>query len=97
MKQLAIYCSDDLRETVVRALDHALVDGFLLVPDCLGHYFARPGDVPRTISWEASVILVPAADEDRIARVVDELRAHAGRCEIEPCLRIVVSPVERVL
>ncbi len=97
MKQLTIYCSDDLRDTVVHALDRAGSEGFLLIPECLGHYFAEPGEVPRTVSWEASVIVVPAMPDDKIDAVVSDLRAHAGHCAIEPCLRITVTPVERLL
>ena len=31
-----------------------------------------------------------------IERIVKELREFAGTCEVEPCLRIVVSPVDEV-
>jgi hypothetical protein len=97
VKQLTIYCSRDLEDRVVSALDVASVEGFLRLGSGSGHRFLARGEVPRSVTWEASVIVVPAVSEERVGWVVRELREYAGRCEIEPCLRVVVSPVDQVL
>jgi hypothetical protein len=97
MRELKIFCSRDLEDRVVEALDGAGVEGFLHVGEATGHQFAARGELPRTISWEASLFVVPALDEDKVRAVQDELAAYAGRCEVEPCLRMVVGSVERMI
>jgi hypothetical protein len=97
MKQLAIFCSTDIEEEVTGALDHAGVEGFLRVAGGAGTQFAPKGELPRSFSWEATVFIVPALAAEPLEEVVSALSAYAGSCTIEPCLRIVVSDVERVL
>ena len=95
MKQLAIYCSRDLEERVVSALDQAGVEGFVRIPHVTGNKFREPGGVPRTLTWEALAFVVPGAEEATVEAVVRELEGYAGGCEIRPCLRMVVSSVEK--
>ena len=96
MKQLTIFCSRDEEEHVVTALDRAGIPGYLRVGDATGHRFLDPGRIPRDMTWEAAMFVVPAVSEERMSAAVKELRAYAGECEIEPCLRIVISPVDDV-
>jgi len=96
MKQLTIYCSRDLESTVVTALDHARVEGYLRVGGATGNRFAEHGRVPRSIAWEATVFMVPETDDARVRAVVEQLEGYAGSCEIAPCLRMVVSPVAEI-
>lgn len=96
MKQLTIYCSRDLENQVVNALDHARLEGFLRIGGASGSKFCDPGEVPRTMDWEATMFLVPGAEEPQVQAVVDELSKFAKSCETYPCLRIAVAPVEQV-
>ncbi len=95
MKQVTILCSADLSSTVHEALVGAGVEGFLNLPNASGMKpgaAAPHGRVPR---WPAEMFVVPATDE--VARkVVAALEAYAGKCEVEPCLRILVSGLEAV-
>ncbi len=96
MKQLTIYCSRDLEDRVVNALDHAHMEGFLRIGGASGSKFCDPGEVPRTMDWEATMFLVPGADEAQIQAVVNELAEYTESCDTYPCLRIAVAPVEQV-
>ena len=96
MKQLTVFCNRDEEERVVKALDRAGIPRYLRVGDATGHQFLDPGQIPRDMTWEATMLVVPAVSEERMRSAVEELRAYAGKCEIEPCLRIVVSPVDEV-
>ena len=97
MNQLAIYCSRDIEDRVVRALDAAGVGGFLHVAHATGNKF-KPGDeLPRLLTWDAVLSLVPAVAEDRVDTIMRQLADYAGSCEVDPCLRMVVSAVEKVL
>jgi hypothetical protein len=96
MRQVTVYVSHDLEARVVHAFDHAGIDGYLRVAGATGARFASAGQLPRTVTWKASLFLVPAADEVQVRRVVEELREFAGTCEVEPCLRIVVADVVEV-
>ena len=96
MKQLTIYCSRDLENRVVNALDHARLEGFLRIGGASGSKFCDPGEVPRTMDWEATMFLVPGAEDTQVQAVVDELAEYASSCDTYPCLRIAVTPVEQV-
>ncbi len=97
MKQLAIYCSHDLEDRVVRALDRAGVEGFLRVGNASGHKF-RPGrELPGTLTWDAALLLVPAVPDHLVDGIAAELEQYSGSCEVRPCLRLIVSSVEKVL
>lgn len=97
MKQLTIFCSADLDDRVVTTLDRSGIDGFLCVDHASGSKFNAPGRVPRTMSWDARLFIVPGAEDAQVAQVVDELEGYANACDIQPCLRIVVSTVDRVV
>lgn len=97
MKQLSIFCSRDLEEKVVSALDRAGVEGYLRLGEATGNRFLPPQEIPRTMVWQATVILVPATAPEKADQIIEELRNEAGSCEVAPCLRIVQSPVERVV
>ena len=95
MKQLTILCSADLSATVQEALVRAGAEGFLNVPNASGvkpGAAAPHGRVPR---WPAELFLAPVRDEVA-KKVVAALRSYAGKCEVEPCLRIMVSSLEAV-
>lgn len=94
MKQLTIFCSSDLADRVVAALDRAGVEGFASLEKATGNKFADAGRFPRTITWEAHVFIVPGATDGQIGQVVGELECLANECEIKPCLRISVVPLE---
>ncbi len=97
MKQLMIYCSRDLEDRVVAALDAAGVEGFLRVGEATGNKFQPPALLPRTMTWEAALFVAPAAAEQKVEQIIAELESYAGACEVRPCLRMVVSAVERVV
>ena len=94
MKQLNIFCSRDEESRVISALDHAGIETFLRVGDATGNKFLGPGQVPRAMTWEAIMIIVPGAPPDQVKSVVEELGAYTRSCEFEPCLRMTTSPVD---
>ena len=95
MKQLTILCSSDLSAAVQDALVSAGVEGFLHVPDAVGVKPSAAVEHGRWPRWHAAMFLAPAGD-DAAAAVVRTLRGYAGRCEDEPCLRILVSSLDAV-
>ena len=97
MKQLTIYCSSDEESRVITALDHAGVSGFFRVGDSSGNRFVDPGQVPRTVAWEAVMIVVPTTSEEKIRAVTEELGAYTRSCEFDPCVRIVASDADELL
>ena len=95
MKQLTIFCSSDLSDTVRDVLVHAGLTGFLKVPHAVG---SKPGATwqhGRYPTWDAEMF-VAAAEAEAVEKAVAELKQHVGTCEVEPCLRIMVSALEAV-
>ena len=95
MKQLTILCSSDLADTVQEALVRAGVEGFLHVPHAVGVKPGAAAEHGRWPRWEAEMFVVPA-ENDAASRVVDGLREFTDHCDVEPCLRILVSHLEAV-
>ncbi len=94
MQQLSIYCSLDLEDRVVAVLDAARVEGFFRAGTGTGNRFLPAGQLPRTVTWEAALLIVPAIDDGQLAKVRGELNQLAESCEFQPCLRLVASPAE---
>ncbi len=95
MKQLTIFCSADLSAKVKEALVKSGAEGFLNVPTASGmkpDAAAPHGRIPR---WPAELFLAPVQDEEA-KRVVAALESYTGECQVEPCLRIMVSSLEAV-
>ena len=95
MKQLTIFCSSDLSETVRDALIQAGVEGFIKVPHAVGSKPGATWEHGRYPTWEAEIFMTPAPAE-AVERVVARLKDYCGKCEVEPCLHILVSAVEEV-
>src|SRR5512140_1883159 len=95
MKQVTVLCSSDLAGTVQDALVGAGVEGFLRVPGAVGVKPSAAAEHGRYPRFEAEMFVAPAKD-DAAANVVAALGSFAGRCEVEPCLRILVSSLEAV-
>jgi len=95
VKQLTILCSTDLSNAVREALVAAGAEGFLQIPGAVGNKpgaAAQHGRYPR---WEAEMFLVPAPEEV-VRNAVALLRRLSDNCEVEPCLRILVSTLDEV-
>jgi hypothetical protein len=95
VKQLTILCSSDLSDTVRDVLVRVGITGFLKVPHAVG---SKPGATwqhGRYPTWDAEMF-VAAAEAETVDKVVEELEQHAGECDVEPCLRIMVSALEAV-
>ena len=91
MKQLTIFCSRDLEAQVVRVLDEADLHGYLRVGDATGNRFLPKDQVPRAVTWEAVMLVVPGADDAVIDGIRDRLQAVAAECEVEACIKLMVN------
>jgi hypothetical protein len=95
LKQLMIMCSADISETVRDALVASEIEGFLKIPHAVG---SKPGATwshGRYPLWEAEVYLA-AIEDAAVQPIVDRLKDYAGHCDVEPCLRILVSSLDAV-
>ena len=97
MKQVTILCSEEIRAEVIRALHQSGVDAYAEVGGVTGR---RPKDPrfidSRDLAWPAAMFVL-ATDDQRATRLVEALRAFAGSCSVQPCLRVLVTATEVVL
>ena len=91
MKQLTIFCSRDLESQVVSILDEAGLYGYLRIGDATGNRFLPKGEVPRAVTWEAVMIVVPGDEDATIDAVRETLQGIAADCEVAPCIRLLVN------
>ena len=94
MQQLTVFASPDLEHQVVSALDRAGAEGYFRAAGASANKFNPEGEVPRVMTWAAVMFVVPAAPNEVIKAIVKELEEYAGACEVEPCLRMVVTAVQ---
>lgn len=91
MKQLTVFCSRDLESRVVSALDSAGIHGYLRVGDATGNRFLDKGQVPRSVTWEAVMLVVPGDEDAIIDRLREKLQGIASECGPDPCIRLLVN------
>jgi hypothetical protein len=99
MKQLTILCSDTIADKVSQVLDKNIEkDGYVRLSNGYGVKCKVPVEGAysgRCLPWEAEVFIM-ALPESNVSSIVSELRKYAENCEVSPCLRMMVSPLEEV-
>ena len=95
MKQLTILCSSDLSDAVRDALVAAGAEGFLQIPGAVGNKPGAAAEHGRYPRWKAELFLAPAPEEV-VEKAVARLKHLINQCEVEPCLRVLVSTLDAV-
>jgi len=95
MKQLTIYCSHELTDEVNRVLHRFEVEGFINMSGLTGNKLKPRGSYEKDLAWSAAAFVV-FAEADRLKSITTALKDYADRCEVEPCLRMVVVPIEEI-
>ena len=95
MKQLTILCSSDLSDAVRDALVAAGAEGFLQIPGAVGNKPGAAAEHGLYPHWKAEMFLAPVPEEV-VQKVVARLKHLSENCEVEPCLRIMVSTLDAV-
>jgi hypothetical protein len=95
MKQLTIYCSMELNNKVNQVLHKYEVEGFIHMPGIYGNKLKQKGSYEKDLTWEASAFVVFPEDQ-KVRHIIQDLQDFADKCEIKPCLRMVVVPVEQM-
>lgn len=98
MKQLIIMCSESIAGQVTQVLDSIIhMEGYVRVSGSgvkckvpvSGAYEGK------SIPWSAEVFIM-ALPEDTVKIITDELKQYANRCDIAPCLRMIVTSIEEL-
>lgn len=95
MKQLTIYCSEELTDEVNHVLHKYEVEGFIHMPGIYGNKLKPRGSYEKDQIWQAAAFTV-FPEENKLTSIMNELQGYARKCNIEPCLRMVVLPVEEM-
>ena len=95
MKQLTIYCSDELTEQVGRVLRRQHIDSFVHIPSIYGNRTSSQASINKDIVWHAEAFVV-FTEGQQLEAIMNELADFANACEANPCLRMVVTPVEKL-
>jgi hypothetical protein len=94
MKMLTIYASSDLQNRIVTAIQEAGADTFLTLDGATAHRFNRSHDLPRTMTWEAVMFLVPGLSNEQANQLSEALGEECGDGDRRPCLRMTMSDVD---
>lgn len=95
MKQLTIYCSEELNDTVNKILHNYEIEGFIHMPGIFGEKFKPKDSFGKDLVWQACAFVV-FPGEDQIESILNELQEYANRCKDKPCLRMVVTPIDKL-
>ncbi len=92
IKQLTIICSAELSEVVGKVLTKSGAPGFARF-DGTGTNILEKSSLYRDLTWPSCVYIVPA-EEEKLRWIIDKLKAHAGKCSAEPCMKLILTAVE---
>jgi hypothetical protein len=95
MKQLTIYCSEELIGQVNQVLHNVGIEDYVHMPGLYGNKLKTKGSFEKDLTYPASAFIVHAPSE-KIDGIVAELQDYANQCGIKPCLRMVVISPEQV-
>jgi hypothetical protein len=95
MKQLTIYCTEELTGQVNQALHNFQIEEYIHMPGLYGNKLKTKGSFEKDQTYPASAFVVYAA-ADKIEAVVSELQEYANQCSIKPCLRMAVLATEQI-
>jgi hypothetical protein len=94
MKQVTIYASRDLERTVVAAIRDCGAETYLTVEGATAHRFNVAHDLPQTMTWEASMFLVPGLTDGQASALSETLHRDCDVAGLRPCLRVTTAEVD---
>jgi len=94
IKQLTIFCSSELAEMVTGTLSASGIQGYMHLPG-QGTNVVKKTAFTHDLTWPAEVYIVPA-EETALRKIIDHLKNYASKCSIEPCLKLILSPVDEI-
>lgn len=92
IKQLTIICSTEISDMVGKVLSRSGIRGFARF-EGTGTNVLEKSAYSHDLTWQSCVYLIPA-EEEQLRGIIDKLKKYAGKCEIDPCLKMILSPVE---
>ena len=95
MKKLTIICSSEIARRVERTLSTTGVRGFFHTQGT-GTHVKEKSAYSHDMTWPADIYIVPT-EEDKARIIIDKLSAYADKCDIEPCLHLIVTPIEEFI
>lgn len=95
MKQLTIYCSTELNESVVQIFRDHEIENYVHVPELYGNALKKRGSYERDQVWKANSFVL-FLEESVVDKIISDLKGYIDKCEIQPCLRLVVTPIEQI-
>ncbi|MBW7996385.1 MAG: hypothetical protein FVQ81_07440 [Candidatus Glassbacteria bacterium] len=95
MKLLTVIISSDLTDEVGELISAMDVDCYVRIGESYGISHRCKGSLGDNMPWEAAVLLV-AGEEELLVELADNIRAAVQSKDYEPCLRMMLSPVDRV-
>ncbi len=94
MKQLTIYCSQELLHTVNQVFHKYEVEGFVHIPGIFGNKLKPKDSREQDLTWQAEAFVV--FDEgNKLEGIMRDLQDFANKCDVKPCLRMVLLPIEK--
>ncbi|MFA6449938.1 MAG: hypothetical protein WCX65_10735 [bacterium] len=93
-KQLTIFCSSEISDMVIGILSSSGIKGFMHLQGT-GTNVIKKTAFAHDLTWPADVFIVPA-EEQPIRNILEHLKNYAGKCEIEPCLKLILSSVDEM-
>ena len=96
MKQLTIFCSEELENRVSEVLHKFEIESFIHMPGIFGTRLKPKGSYEKDQTWQATAFVIHTI-ESKIDKIIQELQKFTSQCEIQPCLRLVVTKVEKII
>ncbi len=96
MKQITIYCGEELNEPVTQILHKHEVDSFVHMPELYGTTLKEHGSFQKDLAWQACAYIL-FIENGKVTNLMADLRELTDHCEVQPCLRVTATPIEQLI
>ena len=92
IKQLTIICNTEISGMVRKTLSRSGIQGFAHMQGA-GTHVEKKSAWANDLTWPADLFIIPA-EEELLRGIIKRLKDYSGKCEIQPCLKLILSSVE---
>jgi hypothetical protein len=95
MKLLTVILASDMQDEISDLISDMDVDCYVRIGEAYGISHRCTGSLGNDMPWEAAVLLI-AGTEEHLTKLAERIEELSQDKEYKPCLRMMLSPVDRV-
>ena len=95
MELLTIILSQDLEHEIADIVSDADIDCYVKLPDAYGVTHRSESTIGDEMDWDATLMMITGEKAD-LERLAGKIQKRMAEKEFKPCLRMMLTPVDKV-